>query len=633
MLDNLNEKQKEIVLYNQGPLMVLAGAGSGKTKAITSKIAYLIQNNIYNENQILAVTFTNKAAKEMKDRVFKLTNIPEWNLNIGTFHSVCLRILKEDGNHIGLENNFNIYDDTDVKTVVREIVSDGDKDNLSDIINYIEKLKNNAYYHGKDLKSIDIDHTYFDYYVDYEKVLKNNNAVDFGGLITKVLELYNKHPKILEKYQEKFRYIFIDEYQDTNKSQFEFVNLLAKKYRNICVVGDIDQSIYSFRDADVRNILSFEKIYVDCKIILLEQNYRSTKNIIEAASMVIKYNLHRKDKDLWTDNVQGDKIKIIECYNDKRESEFVVKCICSYLNSGYDPRDLAIFYRNNHQSRLIEESLRKMNINYTVFGGLKFYDRKEIKDILAYFKIIYNPNDNLSFARALTNPSRGIGNTIIDNLIIEARDNSISLWELLKSGNIKTKLTNGKKNTLNEFVSFIEHAINLVHKNGLIDTYSFVVNNSGYLAMLEKSKKIEDKSRIENIRELRSSLYDYKSLEDFMESVSLGSSENNDLDERKVSLMTVHSSKGLEFETVFVVGAEEELFPSKQSLEEVDDMVGIEEERRLFYVAMTRAKKNLFISYCKERFVYGRSVNLRRSRFINEIPEEFYEFKVFFGSY
>lgn len=633
ILNSLNPKQKEIVLMNQGALMVLAGAGSGKTKAITSKISYLLQEKKVPVQSILAVTFTNKAAKEMKERVLKIVDFPEWSLNISTFHSFCVGVLRKNPELLGLKRSFTIYDSSESLAVMKRILKNHDVDprdfSPKEVLSYIDRLKNKGYYPGKegDVEDLDLNHDFFQYYVEYERELSSSNALDFGSLIVRVLELFEKNPTILQLYQDRFKYILVDEYQDTNKSQFQLINLLAQRHIHLCVVGDLDQSIYSFRNAEVRNILLFEKIYSNCKIIKLEQNYRSTVNIVEAASAVISHNVHRKEKQLISLQDQGEKIKVIECFNQDVEASLIANSIFMIRNRGGNLDDVAIFYRNNAQSRKLEDALRQLRISYKIIGGMKFYERKEVKDLICYLRLLANPEDNASVLRVINTPSRGLGPGTIDKLLLESKSKGVSLWEQVRSPSIK--LSPKVMKSLKEFSDVIVESSQKIKRDSLASVFEYLFVMSGYKSKLESSTNYEDAARLDNLKELKSALMDYSSrenpLEEFLEESALASAEQ-EVDEGGrgvVQLMTIHASKGLEFDTVFVSGVEEGIFPSSRSLEEEDDIVGIEEERRLFYVAMTRARKDLYLTYTLSRIMYGSISQNPPSRFLFEIPQEY----------
>ncbi|MFZ4713106.1 MAG: ATP-dependent helicase [Bacteriovoracaceae bacterium] len=644
-IDKLNPRQREAVLHTDGPVMILAGAGSGKTRTLVSRITYLLQEKRVSSYQILAMTFSNKAAREMRERVAHDLGIDVGGINITTFHAFCAKLLRMEAQYLGLSKNFTIYDDGESKAIAKAILN---KYGVSQkevspytITAYVDDLKNHAYYENCPAREgflIDKDDELFRYYQDYESELAKSNAVDFGGLITGVIRLFENFPEVLERYQTRFKYILVDEYQDTNRAQFQLLTLLGAKHQNVCVVGDEDQSIYSWRGADIRNILDFEKFYPAAHTIKLEQNYRSSKNIIEAASYVISRNAMRKGKEMWTDNDMGESIRIVECADDKAESEFIGREIKRLMKSNVSARDIALFYRNNSQSRMIEEALIRSQVPYRVVGGIKFYERKEIKDILAYVRLIINPKDSLAFSRIINVPARGIGATSLRKFEDEAVRLNLSLWDVMnvvveeKEGSEHLKVSGKIKSSLFQLVSLI-HELRLLEegKEKPSTIFEKLTNESGYMEYLRADKNYESIARIENVDELQNAIKQFEtdnaeaSLTSFMESITLDTSSQEDGSKNgeQVSLMTVHSSKGLEYPYVFLVGAEETIFPSFKSLE-IGDM-GIEEERRLFYVAMTRAMKKLFICFANSRMLWGSLKFNGPSRFLDEIPGQYYE--------
>lgn len=638
----LNEAQKSVVTSTEGPTMVLAGAGSGKTRTLVAKINYLLEEKKIGPYQILALTFSNKAAREMRERVSSEVGIDVGALKITTFHSFCVGVLRSEANYLGLSKSFTIYDDSESKSIVKSILGRRgiSPKELSpyEILYYIDDLSNKGYYKGRIIEdNIDKDDEFFSYYEEYISELHKSNAVDFGGLITGVLELFEKYPKVLEKYQNRYKYILVDEYQDTNRAQFDLVKMLAGERRNICVVGDEDQSIYSWRGADIRNILDFEKVYPDVRLIKLEQNYRSSKTIIDAASCVISKNEMRKGKSMWTSNSEGEVLQVVECSNEKKEADYISTEIQKLINSGVDSDEIAIFYRANSQSRIIEDKLRASQIPYRVVGGVRFYDRKEIKDLLAYLKVIINGKDSLALSRIINVPARGIGATTLRKLEFEALRTGLSLWELIENfveniDNYKDlKLSAKIKKSLSNFVFMIQELKVMDNENVVASIiYEKILHDSGYLEALKAKKDYESMARIENLDEFLNAIVQYeesynnKSLSGFLETVVLDNSSIEDEAEKvkEVSLMTVHGSKGLEFHYVFLAGAEENTFPSYKSLESGD--IGVEEERRLFYVAMTRAMKRLYILFAQARMLFGQLKFNGPSRFIDEIPEEYY---------
>ena len=650
----LNSTQISAVETTDGPIMILAGAGSGKTRTLVFKIIHLIREKKVSPFRILTLTFSNKAAREMRERIVSELNADMGNLQVTTFHSFCARVLRSEANYIGLSRNFTIYDEGESRSLIKKILARkgfSPKDQSPyEIMYYINDLKNRGYMMGgegfdsfKD-EIVDKDDLYYTYYQEYEDELIQANAVDFGGLITGVLQLFYRYPEVLERYQKRFQYVFVDEYQDTNRAQFRLIELISKLNRNICVVGDEDQSIYSWRGADIRNILDFESIYGDAKLIKLEQNYRSSKIIIDAATQVISNNQARKGKVMWTENPNGDDIEIVECVDDRREGEFIACELLRIVERGSDWRDIAVFYRNNSQSRLIEDALRKESIPYRVVAGMKFYERKEIKDMLAYMRLVINHKDSLALSRIINIPTRGIGTTTLRKLEYIAIQNQNSLWETMQD--IVDHPDKYKNLRLNSRIqSSLSHFCNLINECFLMEErgempshiYDKLFNESGFLESLKASKNYESLARIENLEELLSGIKQFESSESkpsligFLETITLDENQGKAIDEKgEVSLMTIHGSKGLEFNYVFVTGVEESIFPSTQSLGSGE--MGLEEERRLFYVAMTRAMKKLYISFAQARMFYGNIKFNGSSRFIDEIPNEYYTWNTYFKS-
>lgn len=645
-LDSLNEVQRTAVLKTEGPVMILAGAGSGKTKTLVTKISYLLETLDVSPYQVLALTFSNKAAKEMRERISQMVHSDVGALQITTFHAFCAKILRSEATYLGLSRNFTIYDDGESKSIVKTLLErrgiSPKELNPYEILNYIDYLKNNGYYSGRVMSDGGADSTdeYFSYFEEYEAELHRANAIDFGGLITGVIQLFEKFPEVLSRYQERFKYVLVDEYQDTNRSQFELVTKLAEKRRNICVVGDEDQSIYSWRGADIRNILDFEKVYPDVELLKLEQNYRSSKNIIEAASFVIAKNTFRKGKQMWTANPEGEVVQIVECFNDKEEAEYIAKEVNKIVLAGNDYSDVAVFYRSNAQSRLIEDALRKHKLPYRVIGGVKFYERKEIKDMLGYLRLIINPKDSLAFSRIINVPARGIGATSLRKLEVEAVNQNCSLWDIVEKlveseGDFShVKLSAKVRSSTRELVTLIQD-LRIQDQNKVKPSviYDKVLHESGYLAFLKANKDYETLARIENLEELGNAIKQFEEAESvptltgFLETITLDSSseqdENTNPTQGEVSLMTVHGAKGLEFPFAFVAGAEENVFPSYKSVESGE--MALEEERRLFYVAMTRAMKRLYVTFAQGRMLFGQVKFNGPSRFIDEIPEAFYQ--------
>ncbi len=646
-LSHLNLKQKQAVVETEGPMMILAGAGSGKTRTLVSRITYLLEEKNISPYQVLALTFSNKAAGEMRDRVSRDVSADVGALQVTTFHSFCARVLRSEANHIGLSKNFTIYDTSESKSVVKGILGRrgiSQKDvSPFEILYYIDDLKNNGHYPDRNIEDkdyeIDKSDMFFDMYLEYEREVNKSNATDFGGLITGVIQLFEKFPDVLKRYQDRYRYILVDEYQDTNRAQFDLVCMLSEAKKNICVVGDEDQSIYSWRGADIRNILDFEEVFPDARLLKLEQNYRSSKNIIDAASAVISRNTQRKGKKMWTDNSEGNSIEIVECHNDKEEAEFVVGKIKDTVEDGSPYDEVAVFYRTNSQSRLIEDALRSSNIPYRVVGGIKFYERKEIKDLLAYIRIVVNDKDSLAISRIINVPTRGIGATTIRKIEEEAMKGQMTLWEVV--GRIvdnpedfkHIRLTSRVKNSLAHFVQIITDAKLADETASPSDVFEKLLYESGYWEMLKAKKDYESQARMENLQELGNAISQFEmsdpdaNLQAFLETITLDQSSQQDEDSKlgEVSLMTIHGAKGLEFNHVFVTGSEENVFPSYQSMENGDE--GIEEERRLFYVAMTRAMQRLYISFAQARMLFGQLRFNGPSRFIHEIPNKFYHWE------
>lgn len=620
-LDGLNKEQKEAVLTTDGPLLVLAGAGSGKTRVLTTRVAYLIDDMKVDPSAVLAITFTNKAAKEMKERIISYLGPIGYQIQISTFHSFGLLIVRENVDKLGLEKNFTILDSDDSVTVIKQILKEMNLDpkhyNPKGLKNKISSAKNELIspMEYKKIAMTDFENIVADVYEKYDLKLKVNNSVDFDDLLMLPLELFNNNPEILKHYQERFKYIMVDEYQDTNHAQYLLVKMISAKYKNICVVGDNDQSIYSFRGANFRNILNFEKDYKSPKVIMLEENYRSTKHILSAANDVIKNNKERKDKNLWTNNNNGSKVNYYRASDEKEEAYYVKKEIESLVLNGVDYSDIAVLYRTNAQSRNMEESLLQSNIPYKVVGSFYFYKRKEIKDLIAYLKLIYNPKDDISLLRCINTPKRGIGLKTISNISEYAVTNEISLFDAIKTGKEF------------QFKMVIEELRNLSESLSLTELVDEILDETGYRKELELEKSIEADIRLENLEEFKSITKNFEerngivSLEEFLMEISLVADieehkNNNDV----VTLMTIHSAKGLEFKYVFLIGLEEGIFPHTNSFMETD---GIEEERRLCYVAITRAKDKLWILNARRRTIYGMDSANPPSRFIKEISDEY----------
>lgn len=624
LIDSLNDRQKEAVVNTDGPMLILAGAGSGKTKVLTTEVAYLIEEKNIDPNNILAITFTNKAAKEMKERIFKLEGNSAFYIQISTFHSFGLKILKENCELLGYEKNFTILDSDDslsiIKKIMKELNIDANKYNPKAIKNVISNNKNEIIDPEKYSLYVntDFDEIALEVYRKYEKSLKINNAVDFDDLLILPLKLFNNNPGVLQKYQEKYKYVFIDEYQDTNEPQYILSKMISAKYKNITVVGDADQAIFTWRGANYKNILNFEKDYKDAKVVLLEENYRSTKIILNAANNVIKNNKVRKEKNLWTQNEEGSKITYYKAFDEKDESNYVVNEIKKLIEKGVNPKDICVLYRANAQSRTVEEAFLTSNISYNIVGSYAFYNRKEIKDLIAYLKLIYNNKDDVSLLRVINYPKRGIGNKAIENLAIKSNVLDKSLYEVIDSGKEL------------EFKNMIEEIKKEESHLTLTELIDMVLDKSGVKKSLEDEKSIEADIRLENLEEFKSIAKAMEinegivSLEELLDKLALVSdvSEQKNDNEDKVTLMTMHAVKGLEYDYVFVVGVEEGLFPHSNSLESNDEL---EEERRLCYVAITRAKKKLYLINARSRILYGKVSSNVPSRFINEISDEYIE--------
>lgn len=611
--------QEKAVNHIEGPMLVLAGAGSGKTKVLTSRIAGLIENGISPYN-ILAITFTNKAAKEMKDRVVRLIGNSANNIQISTFHSLGLKILKENYSLLGYERNFTIIDSDDVLTIIKKIAKEmnlsKDYYNPRELRSKISSAKNEMM--GIDsFAKVEFDHNVVEVYKRYLNKLKNGNSVDFDDLLLLPIKLFKNYPSILEEYQDRYKYILIDEYQDTNEAQYVLSKLLSAKYRNIFVVGDNDQAIYAFRGANYKNILNFEKDYPEAQTILLEENYRSTQTILNAANSVIKHNKERKDKNLWSNNTIGDKIKHRVVANEKEEASFVASEIKELISKGVKEENIAILYRTNAQSRVIEEEMLKKNIKYRVVGSFYFYNRKEIKDLLCYLRLINNHKDDVSLLRIINTPKRGIGEKTLDNLTNLAAEKSISLYDTISSG---------KELEFKKLIEDLTQDSLMLSLTELIDN---ILEKSGIKKELTSSKLLEDEIRLENLNEFKSITKSYEeeygsaTLSDFLDEISLVSDMTEHQDgSNRVSLMTVHSVKGLEFDYVFIVGMEEGIFPHYNAINDGGNSA-IEEERRLCYVAITRAKKELYITSAENRMLFGSTSRNLPSRFIEEIDKKY----------
>ena len=644
-LNELNDDQKKAVLHKNGPLIVIAGAGSGKTRVLTYRIVHLINEGVDPFN-ILALTFTNKAAKEMKKRISQsVGDSIAKNIWMGTFHSVFARILRSEASFIGYPTSFTIYDTQDserlVSNIIKELKLNKDNYKAKQIRNRISSLKNNfispeKYYSVPDLveqDKISKREEFVTIYKRYNDRCFKASAMDFDDLLLKTNELLNKFPEILSKYQDKFRYIMVDEYQDTNYSQYLIIKSLSDRYENLCVVGDDSQSIYSFRGANIDNILNFKKHYPNCSTYKLEQNYRSSNNIVQCANSLIKKNQFKLDKTIWTSNKDGDKILVNKSQTDSDEGRFIASSIFQEKNNEYlDNSSFAVLYRTNAQSRSIEDALRKINIEYQVFGGLSFYQRKEIKDVLAYLRLTQNQNDEESFRRIINFPPKGIGQTTIDKLTLISEKENLSLFDSIsKIKNYDIKINSSTIDKLENFQNLILSLKVFSNNNNALDTATHILNKSFIINHYKNEGSLESFNRIENIEELINGINDFmqgqnelyesdKSLSKYLEDVALYSETDKNIESNKVSLMTIHMAKGLEFPIVYVVGLEENLFPSIMSINSREE---IEEERRLFYVAMTRAEKKLILSYCNQRFKWGNIVESEPSRFLSEIDNKF----------
>ena len=619
-LNELNEEQRKAVLTTEGPILVLAGAGSGKTKVLTTKIAYLIEECGVPPYNILAITFTNKAAGEMKDRLVKLVGDKINSAQISTFHSFGVRIIRENAPLLGYTNNFNIIDSDDSLTVVKKILKEMNLDskqfNPTNIRNKISSAKNEMISPDEYEKyaNSDIEEIVQTVYKKYEIILSKSNSVDFDDLLLLPIKLFKKYPDVLNRYQEKYRYILIDEYQDTNEAQYILTKMISSKYKNICCVGDNDQSIYGFRGANYRNILNFEKDYKNATVIKLEQNYRSTTNILDAANDVISHNKERKDKNLWSNKGKGEKISYYKAYNEKDEAFYVVRKIKELIKN-CDYQDIAVIYRTNAQSHVLEEAFLNENIPYHIVGGTGFYNRKEIKDLLAYLRLINNTQDDISLSRVINVPKRGIGTKSVLNLEEKALKEEKSMYEVIDSGKEMA------------FKNIIEELINDSHDMTLTDLVDDVLEKSGIKEEYISEKSLEADIRLENLEEFKSITRAFEdregviSLNDFLQDISLVTDIEYKYDPNTVNLMTVHSVKGLEFPYVFVVGMEDGLFPHINSIYN-GTLSELEEERRLCYVAITRAKEKLFFVNARMRNMFGSSQSNQESRFIKEIREE-----------
>lgn len=634
LLENLNEMQRKAVMQTEGPVLVLAGAGSGKTTVLVNRIAYIIETRGVSPFNILAITFTNKAANEMKERINAMIGDVSLRMWISTFHSTCVKILRSTAGYLDYDRDFAIYDTADSKTVMKECLKELNMDEkvypIRSVMSQISKAKDNMMtpevYENVNKTDFRLSKIAAVYSL-YQKKLKNNNAMDFDDLVFNTVRIFMENPDVLEQYQDRFQYILVDEYQDTSNVQYMFISLLAQGSRNICVVGDDDQSIYRFRGANIQNILGFEEEFADAAVIKLEQNYRSTQNILDAANAVIANNKGRKTKALWTENVQGNKIFTYHANNERDEGRFLAEEIEKQVRDGRKYSEFAVLYRTNAQSRVIEEMLMRNAIPYRVLAGLRFYDRKEIKDIIAYLRILNNRKDDVSLRRIINEPKRSIGNTTMDKAAAIAAETGLDLYTVLQKAYDYPELLRASSK-IEAFMQMMQALEKAQHTTGLSEFVERVMRDSGYLAVLEAEDTVESKTRIENLQEFMSVVAEYEKTEEeptlsgFLENVALVADiDAYDEDQDAVVMMTIHSAKGLEFPVVFLVGVEEGLFPSMRSTSEED----IEEERRLCYVAITRAKQQLYISESATRMLFGSTTHSIPSRFLREIPSDYLE--------
>lgn len=637
IISGMNPKQKEAVLHTEGPLLIMAGAGSGKTRAVTHRIAYLIQEKGINPYNILAITFTNKAASEMKERVQTLVEDGGSEVWISTFHSLCVRILRREADHIGYQRAFTIADTSERKTLMKRILKELNLDSkqfspkaiLASISNAKNELIDEKLY--AEQASDYWTETVAECYKMYQRELRQAEIMDFDDLIMQTVRLFKEHREVLGYYQTRFQYIHVDEYQDTNHAQYALVQLLADRLKNICVVGDADQSIYGWRGADMENILNFEKDYPEARTILLDQNYRSTKRILQAANDVITNNLNRRKKNLWTDNPEGEKITIYSGGTEREEARFVASTIKEKMadNSQLSYHDFAVLYRTNAMSRVVEETFVQTNIPYNIIGGTGYYDRKEIKDLIAYLTLIVNPADMMSFNRIVNEPKRGIGQATLDKLALAAEEMGWSLYETALNA-VHTNLSTRASGHLEAFARMIAELRQLADDVSITELVEAVLDKTGYLEQLEQERSLEAEARIENLREFYSvtKQFDESEREDktllaFLTDLSLLSPVDKvPLEESDVTLMTMHAAKGLEFSYVFIVGMEEGIFPLSRAAEEADEL---EEERRLAYVGITRAEQELYLTHARSRQLYGQTKRNPKSRFLSEINEAIVE--------
>lgn len=626
MLENLNNSQTEAVKNTEGPLLVLAGAGTGKTKVLISRIIYILSNYLAQPQEILAVTFTNKAAQEMKNRIGEIIGDQVNNLWVGTFHAIAIKILRRHSEIVGLRSDFTIIDEDDQNRLIKQILNDFNIDTKQfsskayinkisiskDILKNINNLNSNL----PKLKEV---------YETYQFRLKSMNFVDFGDIINYNLEIFRQSPETLDYYQNKFRYILVDEYQDTNNCQYQWLLLLSSKFCNICCVGDDDQSIYSWRGANINNILRFENDFVDAKIIRLEQNYRSTSNILKIADSVISNNKQRHGKKLWTEYSKGNKVKVLSFYDGRLESQTIANKIKNFTqNNGINFSQIAILVRAGYQTRSFEESFIQNTIPYKIIGGMKFYERLEIKDAIAYLRVCVNFDDDLALLRIINTPKRGVGDAVISTLYQKSQQEKQSFFKVIKNSFEENSLKGKSKETLKNLIEIFEKFNQKIDQITLPELAKSILSEAGYLQMWKNENTLEANSRLDNIDEFVKSLGEFSSIAEFLEYISLIEVRDDSSTLNSVKLMTIHSAKGLEFDIVFLPGLEEGTFPSSKSLE---DASNIEEERRLMYVAITRAKKELIISFAKNRYIFGEFQSLNPSRFINEIPNNEIDFE------
>ncbi len=638
LLSGLNKQQAEAVKHTEGPLLIMAGAGSGKTRVLTHRIAYLIREKGVSPRNILAITFKNKAAREMKDRVLHLVGADSDQMWVSTFHSMCVRILRRDIDRIGYNQNFTILDSSDQLSVVKQVLKDLNIDpkqfDPRAMLGQISGAKNELItpekFHKQagDFFKRQVAHVY----EAYQKMLRKNQSLDFDDLIMETIHLFQRVPEVLHYYQRRFQYIHVDEYQDTNHAQYYLVKQLAQRFQNLCVVGDSDQSIYRWRGADITNILSFEKDYPAARTIVLDQNYRSTKSILDAANYVIEHNKGRKPKKLWTNNPDGQKINYFQGATEREEALFVTKKIQELIEEGFSANDIAILYRTNAQSRAIEDALNKSGVAYQMIGGTKFYERKEIKDMLAYLRLITNPDDDISFERVVNEPKRGIGKTSVERLRAYATEHDLSFFDAVK----EVDFTGVPKRAANAIAKFGDLIQSLSQQQEFLtatDMVEAVLERSGYEEMLRNKRTIESQSRLENLKEFMTVTQDFeehsddKTLVSFLTDLALIADidqldDEEQAEEDNITLMTLHSAKGLEFPVVFLIGMEENVFPHSRSMLDDEEM---EEERRLAYVGITRAEQRLYLTHAQMRTLYGRTNMNPISRFINEIPDHLIE--------